>query len=137
MDLRMFAPTDDGANMELKHPATGDVLKRDGKALWIKLAGVDSPRWRKAEQTSMNKRIKTAAARQGRAVMYAAEMEADEVEKIVAVTLDWGEIELDGELLAYSPDNARRFYNELPSFFKQAQAFVFNPENFMKGGAAS
>lgn len=147
MDLREFAPSEDGALMEVKSP-TGDVLQRDGKTLCIQYTSRDSVRWRKAEQAATNRRLKTAAVRQGRAIATAAELEADRIENVAAVTLAWGEKDrdgkfvpspftLDGESLECTPDNARRLYREFPFIFEQGEEFATNRDHFLKGGSAT
>ena len=135
-DLRAFAPTDEGANLEVKDPG-GELLKLEGKQVTIKLASHDSSKWKKSEQAAFNRRVKAAQARQGRVSITAAESENDRISNVVAVTLGWENVIVGGEVLACNPENAAAVYREFPFIFEQAENFATNRENFLKGSAAA
>jgi hypothetical protein len=136
MDLRAFAPTDEGALLEVKDPG-GELLKLDGKQVSIKLASHDSSKWKKSEQAAFNRRVKAAQSRQGRVSITAAEAESDRLANVVAVTLAWENAIVGGENLPCNPENAGAVYREFPFIFEQAEAFATTRENFMKGSAAA
>jgi hypothetical protein len=122
-----------GAVMTVVNPVSGAVLvAEDKKPVTITLAGEDSERFKRADRANRNRRLaRQQGARGGK--ISAEEMEADNLELLVAVTIDWSGLAIDGnEELSFSADNARVLYTKLPWLREQAQAFVLDRSNFLK-----
>ncbi len=66
-----------------------------------------------------------------RGQISAEEIENDDLEQLVAVTVAWSGVGLDGSDLPYSADNARKLYKRLPWLREQAGAFVTDRANFL------
>jgi hypothetical protein len=140
MDLSTLETTsvaEQGAAMEVQHPVTGAVLTdTSGAALTITLAGQDSERFRKAERRITNKRLASQAA--GRRIALTSEgLETDAIERLVACTITWSGITLDGEAKDCTPENAREAYKRLPWLREQVERFVEDRANFLKTQSAS
>jgi len=130
--LDTTSAADQGATMHVAHPVTGVALSQeDGSPVSLILAGEDSERFRKQDRTARSRRL--ARQQQGRAMKLSAdELDSDALEMLVAVTVGWSGLALDGADLPYSPDNARKLYTRLPWLREQAQAFVLDRANFLK-----
>jgi hypothetical protein len=121
------AAADSGADMQVRNPATGEPLVHDdGAPVTITLCGVDSQRYKKAEQSATDRRLQ--AQQPGRrAPLTAAGLESDRIELIVACTLGW-----NIERPECNAVNARKAYRRLPWLFEQADQFVGDRSNFRK-----
>jgi hypothetical protein len=130
MDLAKLDTTtaaEAGADLHLLHPVTGDPLVDDvtGDDVVLTLAGMDSPRYRDHVRKITNKRMA-----QRRQKLSAEDVEADGLDLIVAMTLGWRNIELDGKPLACTPANARILYERAPWAREQADAFIGDRAHF-------
>jgi len=121
-DFNSVEGSNEGAVMYVKHPVTG--VETDG---WIKMAGPDS---------KLAKQRRAAIQRMFRAKRGAKDIDIDTLEKEametrVALTLDWGGLELgeDGEL-AFSEDNVRKVYTDFPWLAEQVDEFQGDRANF-------
>ena len=125
MDLTQFdivSPANEGVWMTLEHPVTGEPL--DVK---IKLAGVDSDYYKKELRKQQNRKFK-----KGFRKMSAEELEADTIELLVACTLDWEGVELEGQALECNAENARKIYKRFPWIKEQVDNFINDRANFLK-----
>ena len=125
MDLTQFdvvSPANEGVWMNLEHPVTGEPL--DVK---IKLAGVDSDYYKKELRKQQNKKFK-----KGFRKLSAEELEADTIELLVACTLDWEGVELEGQALECNPENVRKIYKRFPWIREQVDNFINDRANFLK-----
>jgi len=130
--LDTVSAAEEGAVMELRHPATGAVLNQDdGSPVTITLAGSDSERYRKAERSNQNRRLKNSAGRRGLTVT-SEELENDNLEVLAAATVAWAGIVLHGESLDCTVANARKVFKEIPWAREQAEQFVAERANFLK-----
>jgi hypothetical protein len=138
MDLSQFDTTqtaEEGAVMTVTHPATGVPLEQDdGTPVTITLAGTDSERFRRAERQALNRRLQGPRRNQN---VTAEELEANGINGLVACTLAWSGIVLDGESLACTPDNARLVYKRLPWLREQANEFTGQRANFLRASPKS
>jgi hypothetical protein len=115
--------SDEGAELELRHPKTGEVL---GGPVII-LAGPDSEIVRGAQRKLTNKRLK------GRRTKVDAEMIEDEQLEVLALsTLGWRDIACDGAVLPCSKENAKMLYGRFPWIREQVDEFVGERGNFIK-----
>lgn len=120
---------DEGVEMQVQHPVTGEPI--DG--MYIKLAGVDSEPYRKAEREMRSRHLRRM--QQGRNKQWTPEeMDRENVMLLSAVTLGWRGFRKDGQEYAYSPDNVRDLYsNPLYKWLvKQVEDFVNDRAVFIK-----
>ncbi len=132
--LDTVAVAETGAKMVVLHPATGVPLEtEDGKPVFLVLAGEDSEKCRSARRAVANKRLRAQTAGL-RAQITRDEIENDNLEVLVACTLDWGGVALGsaGADMTFNHDNARTLYKRLPWLREQAEAFVADRSNFLK-----
>ena len=125
MELTQFdvvSPANEGVWMNLEHPVTGEPLE-----VKIKLAGVDSDYYKKELRRQQNKRFK-----KGFRKMNAEELESETIGLLVACTLDWEGVELEGQALECNPENARKIYKRFPWIKEQVDNFINDRANFLK-----
>jgi len=125
MDLTQFdvvSPANEGVWMNLEHPVTGEPLD-----VRIKLAGIDSDYYKKELRKQQNKKFK-----KGFRKLSAEELEADTIELLVACTLDWEGVELEGQALECNPENVRKIYKRFPWIKEQVDNFINDRANFLK-----
>jgi len=113
--------SDEGAALYVRHPITQEITDA-----WIKLAGPDS-RIAKSRRADIRRRFRNH--RSSDLDLDALEQEA--METRVAMTLEWGGIELDGEELAFTPENVRTVYERFPWLIEQVDSFQGDRANFM------
>lgn len=125
MDLKRFdvaSAANAGAELHLKHPATGEPLNDGGKPVTLRLMGRDAPAVREA-------------ARAADRAVTAGEIDADErlTRVLVAATVGWSGIEVDGET-KFSPDGARKLYTmpETDWVLEQVTPFFLNRANYAR-----
>jgi len=119
-DFNSVEGSNEGAVLYIEHPVTGE--KTDA---WIKMAGPDS---------KLAKQRRTHIQRLLRGKKNISDIDLDTLEKEaletrVALTLDWGKIELD-EQLKFSEANVRKVYTEYPWIAEQVDAFQGDRSNF-------
>jgi hypothetical protein len=121
---------EDGATLEVRHPATGEILTQDnGEPITITLAGTDSDRFRKAQRANNTRRLRNPRQLDG------DDIERDGLNSLVLCTLAWSGIALDGQELDCTPANVRQVYQRLPWLREQADRFVSDRANFLKGSS--
>lgn len=133
-DTRKVA--NEGVELTLLDPETLDTLFcADKTPMTIKLLGVDSDRYRKAEHEITDRRLSIGGKRK----VTAKEIEQGELHKMVAVTVEWNiEIE-DGKKLDREPDAAmvREVYTNYPWVRAQVEEFVNSRSNFVKASTTN
>ena len=132
MDLSSFdtaKSADTGAKMQLRNPADESILL-DG--VFITVAGRDSDRFQKAERAQTDFRLEQSRVSGRPAKLSSAGIEADRIKILVACTLGWEGIELDGAALEFSADNAEKLYKRLPWVKEQVDRFIADRANFLK-----
>ncbi|MFO1126374.1 MAG: hypothetical protein U1E25_14595 [Methylocystis sp.] len=121
-----------GAEMKVLHPTSGAVLSQeDGQPIVITLVGEDSERFRRASRASLDRRLKRQSAGVS-APPSAEELENNAIETLVACTIGWSGIALDGKTLDCTPENARMIYKRLRWLREQVDAFINDRANFLK-----
>ena len=119
-DYNSVEGSDEGAVVHIEHPVTGEPTDA-----WVKVAGPDS-KLAKQRRTHIQRMLR------GKRNMSDVDIDALEKEALetrVALTLDWGNIELD-EPLSCTADNARKVYTEYPWLAEQVDAFQGDRTNF-------
>lgn len=121
-ELDSVKGSDEGAVLYVRHPVTNE--KTDA---WIKMAGPDSKlaKQRRAE-------IRRLLRNQKANTLDVDTIEEEVNKNRIALTLDWGGIELDGEELAFSSDNANKVYERFPWLAEQVDNFQGDRANFLK-----
>lgn len=119
-DIDTVKGSDEGAVIDLRHPATGEKLD-----MWIKVAGPDS-KLAKRRQAEIRRKMRGQKAGKIDLDMW----EAEALETRVAVTLDWGGIEFD-KPLECTPENVRMVYSDFPWVADQVDEFQADRGNFI------
>ena len=118
---------DQAAWLEVMDPVSGRP-----NGVRIRLAGLDSPAHRAAQREMTNRRLAAMARRGSRYRPRAEELEAEALNLLVAVTLDWEGISENGQPLACTPENVREVYARVPWLHEQVDDFVGDRANFLR-----
>lgn len=121
-----------GAWLDLEHPATGDVIGTEDKPVRIKLLGTDSKAWRNKNREFQRKRIAKLKRNKSRDIDYSAS-EEETSDMLAACTIGWEGIEENGEAMEFSQETAERLYLEMGWIREQVDAFVGDRANFFPG----
>ncbi|MBM2293743.1 hypothetical protein JQX09_17580 [Sulfitobacter pseudonitzschiae] len=123
LDMAEYAAA--GAVLEVRHPATDEILMGDDKKpMTITLLGADSPAFKRAVQDIQ-------AANQKRKNVSPAEQERNTVNALARATVGWSDNwTWDGQPFPYSPENCRRLYSERPWTRTQVDEFIADRANF-------
>ena len=117
--------------LEIEHPVTKAKI-----GVFISLVGKDSDVYRKAIKAMADENIKREAFAQQRGkqdIPNIDRLERKNIDVLVAATTGWRNVSLDGEVLEFSPDNARKGYERILPVREQVQAAINDLENFMPG----
>jgi hypothetical protein len=127
------AAADEGAVMEVRSPATGEVMYwPDGRPWTITYFGADSEKVAKAA-FQMNDRRSQAMSRT-RQPTPAATLLKDNIELLVAATKEWDIPLGDGTPAKNNPKEYRAAYTKYKWLFEQGDQFTGNRGNFpLKG----
>lgn len=119
--LDTVALCEQGAELELTHPATGKPL-----GVYLILAGVDSTVWRKATVALAEKRL----GRRGK--VSAEDIQVGGLEILARCTLAWRNVVVDGQEMPCTPENARALYERFPWIFEQADRFASDRGSYLR-----
>ena len=111
--LDTAALAEQGAELELVHPATGAPL-----GVYVTVAGADSRAWRKAVAAQAEKR------RGRRGAPTPDEALAGGIDILARCTLAWRGMYFEGAELPCNTANARMIYERLPWAREQVDAFA-------------
>lgn len=123
--LDLTKASNDGAWITLKHPATGEDLS--GR---IKIVGKDSTKFTQLSEEFKRKTLedmkssKTMAQR-----MENAQEQSDAI--LVACTLDWDGMMLDGKDLPFSEANVKMVYSRFNWIKEQIDVAIADRANFL------
>jgi hypothetical protein len=123
--LDLTKASNDGAWITLKHPATGEELS--GR---IKIVGKDSTKFTQLSEEFKRKALddmksnKTMAQR-----MENAQEQSDAI--LVACTLDWDGMMLDGQDLPFSEANVKMVYGRFNWIKEQIDVAIADRANFL------
>lgn len=126
MDLSRFdtkKAADEGFRLQLKDPLgqPTDIV--------IVVKGADSEQFQAAKVEALRRQ---AEQPKKRGVDY-ERIEAELIDLLVAVTVAWENVQLDGEALACTQDNARKLYRRFPWIREQVDAAIYDRANFIPG----
>jgi len=116
---------EEGSEMPLLHPNTFEPLKDEkGQKVFLRLAGMDSAVYRKAQNAIANKRTKGS-----RMIKLTAErLEADSMEIICKCTLGWSDnLKIKGK----APKNAEEIYESAKWIKEQADTWIHDRANYL------
>lgn len=122
-ELATLDAHEDGADVKIKHPSTGKLTD-----VVIKVKGVDSKAWRKGQKTMQRAMIEELAA--GNVDIDSEKLEID---ALVAITIGWEGIVMDGKPFEFNAKNCRSLYTKAPHIRDQIGAFVGKRANFTQG----
>lgn len=115
---------------EVKHPISGT-----GLGVFISVLGKDSNAYRAKVREFAEQNLRGKAGN-----VSIEQLEAKNVTALVAATVGWrstsegdGKVKLNGEVLPFSSENARKVYSEIEPVREQAQEAVNALENFIAG----
>jgi len=123
--LDLTKASNDGAWITLKHPATGEELS--GR---IKIVGKDSTKFTQLSEEFKRKALedmkssKTMAQR-----MDNAQEQSDAI--LVACTIDWDGMMLDGEDLPFTEANVKMVYKRFTWIKEQVDVAIADRANFL------
>lgn len=123
--LDLTKASNDGAWITLKHPATGEELS--GR---IKIVGKDSTKFTQLSEEFKRKTLddmksnKTMAQR-----MENAQEQSDSI--LVACTLDWDGMMLDGKDLPFTETNVKMVYSRFNWIKEQIDVAIADRANFL------
>jgi hypothetical protein len=129
------APAEEGIDVELEHPYTGEPIVNDDGTPWIiKVRGEDSATVVAVSKKQRN-RISERIRKRGQ-VSGAEEAEAAVIEKIVAATIGWKGLIMDGKPYEFSPQAAHSLYSDprFPWVADQVFAAMVDRRRFFSKG---
>ena len=135
-DLKIFdtnTPAENGADLHLKHPLTGEAVYADDKnkkPVTIKLKGTDSDEYKKIIQRAVRDR---QAKKQSSDNPGFDEMKQAAAETYAKMTISWQNISVNGEDLECNYENAVKLYLGYAEITKQVGDFMADRRNFIKG----
>lgn len=121
-DLMTRDAHESGAELRIVNPKTGK--KTD---IYIKLMGVDSRAFRKAQKAAIRKVI----AAKGN--LNEDEFLDEDIEQLVAITIGWRGAKRNGKEFEFNEANCRELYSQSPAIADQVDRFIGNRANFTKG----
>jgi len=135
-DLKIFdtnTPAENGADLHLKHPLTGEAVYADDKnkkPVTIKLKGTDSDEYKKIIQRAVRNK---QAKKQSSDNPDFDEMKQVAAETYAKMTISWQNISVNGEDLECNYENAVKLYLGYAEITKQVGDFMADRRNFIKG----
>lgn len=123
LDLNKSA--NEGAWITLKHPATGEDLS--GK---IKVVGKDSTKFLQLSEEYRRKTLEDMKSNKTMAQkMESAQEQSDAI--LVACTIDWDGMVLDGEDLPFNESNVKMIYQRFTWIKEQVDIAIADRANFL------
>ena len=119
-NLNTMKAADEGAWLELKHPATGEKLGAS-----IKLAGADSAIFRNKKREISNRRINAKSP------ATIEQIESEGLELLASCVIDWGKLQINGA----TPTDAKAVFSEYAWIKEQADEFIGERANFLASPA--
>ena len=131
MDLKDLTPNLDDIVVDLKHPATGDVLKNeDGTNMTITILAPYSKEYKKAQHEQISKRLKKAQKSKSQDVDY-SDIEEATLEVLAKTTKAW-DITYGGEKPKLTVAKAKDLYEEVFWIKSQLEEVVTDSLDFTK-----
>jgi hypothetical protein len=129
LNLDPASAAEEGSQMEVRHPSTGQVLRfDDGRPFTITLMGSDSRAVIELATKQQDRRIE-AQMRTRKAIPMSV-IERDNIELLVVATKGWDLI-LGGQVPPSKPEEYRKTYIKFRWLREQVQAFCDDRGNFL------
>lgn len=113
-DLANLVPTSDTITVQLKHPVTDEVLKKDdGSAMTIEVFATHSKEYKTAIHEQTNKRIQRVQKNKRNLSFSAEEIENAAVEVLAKTTKGW-DLQFNKKALKFSVTEAMDLYQKFP-----------------------
>lgn len=107
---------------ELTHPGTGESL-----GCKLLLAGADSSVYRKNQN-----RLGMARAKKPKNIPNLEQLTHDSCELLAKCTLNWENLQMDGEQVPYSFEAAMSVYKRFPWLREQAETYIYDRNNYLQ-----
>jgi hypothetical protein len=130
--LDTAAGGEQGFELQLTNPGTDVALD-----ITINVLGADSDPVVEVERELARKRGKAIEKARRLRVGSPEELEADAIELLVAATIGWKNVELDGTPLTFTKDNARLLYRRFRWIREQVDQAIQDRRNFLPKRATS
>ena len=131
MGLNDIGKVKETTDVELLHPATGEVLLNDdGTPMTITVHGPYSSTYKAVSHAQQNKRLMKAQRTGGKLNLSAEEIEASSLDLLVKCTEGWS-LTLDKEPEEFSQDKARQVYLDHPWVREQVDAVFGDTRAFL------
>ena len=121
--LDSAAKAEDGAELEVLHPISGEKL-----GIAIRLAGTDSAVHRKATTAIASRRTKGGVRRN----INLDDLQAESIEILARCTLSWSGVVLDGKDVPPSKEAAAALYTRFPWLREQVETFISDRANYLQ-----
>ena len=130
MDLMNLAPKGDTFTVELRHPITDEVIKKDsGEPMTITVYSPFSDKYRQVQFEQQNDRIKRAQ-KKGKTSFTAEDISDLTLDLLAKTTADWS-VQLDGKTPKFSEKAVREVYEKLPYIKLQVLEAQEDLSNFL------
>jgi hypothetical protein len=131
MGLNSIGKIKETTEVELLHPATGEVLLNDdGSPMTITVHGPYSSTYKAINHAQQNKRLMKAQRTGGKMNLTAEEIESSALDLLVKCTEAWN-LTLDTEPEEFSQDKARQVYLDHPWVREQVDAVFGDTRAFL------
>lgn len=124
-DLLTKEAHEEGAECNILNPSDGKPTD-----FFIKVLGVDSLEFQKAQRKARNQAVKTLSEK--KPITEEDEIES-EIDHLVAVTVGWRGLEVDGKEKAFTKEHCKDLYTRSPGLRNQVDRFVSDRTNFTRG----
>lgn len=129
MDIANFIPTTDTVDIELKNPATDEVMTNtDGSPMVITMYLPHSKKYKEVRHEQTNRRIKRSQQKKKQDIT-AQDIEAETIELLVKTTADW-KITYKEKQPKFSEEVATEIYNVAPFITDQLFEGVAEAQDF-------
>ena len=128
------ARADEGEWMTVTDPLGAELVDEvTKKPARLKLVGLDSKRYRDKNREIQDRRIE----KMRRNKPTTSKLHETETRDLIAhCVLDWEEFYSDGQPLECNPENVRMLFEKVPYIQLQADNFIGDRANFMKGSSS-
>jgi hypothetical protein len=133
MDLSELKVQEDGKRLDLRHPATGEVLtygENDEKTMYLVIGSSDSEAYKKAQRKTQDRRFKQIQKFR-KPNLTTAQLEEEALLLLTEVTYD-GRVFLEKKEVKVTPgETAKWLYKEYGWIREQASEFLEDRSNFL------
>jgi hypothetical protein len=130
-DLSVFKTDIAGSWLTVTHPVTGSTLETaEGKPVRIRVVSLQSDQCQKVTAQLHNEREKKRLNNR-KYFQTAEELQEGLLKLLAAATLEFDNLEYNGELLKATSENAYKIYKELPWLREQVERFIEEWSSFL------